>query len=162
VALKEPDVVAEGNGLQQPLALACKSPSSVVRLQELITEDNRQIATHGIRGAVSTGMDVIVGQAAELGERLDFRASSRPPLEGMSSVLTGVTDKLIADRPVDYPAESQLDGLVLTLKMAGIYGSPADLVLITSATLRCLPGNPLLADLETVVRALNGLNAERA
>jgi hypothetical protein len=71
VELREPDIVASGNGLSKPLAIACKYPSSRQQVHEHISKGYRQITRQNLDGVVSIGLELMV--AKELGPT--FRTS---------------------------------------------------------------------------------------
>ena len=160
VELREPDIVAHENGLSKPLALACKFPSSRQQLHEHLNKGYKQITGQGLDGVVAIGLDLIIGKEAELGLFLDFRRGDKPPMEVLLRQLAEEVKTLEEERPRDYPSERALDGLMLTLMPGGIYGKPARLVTLNGVTLRCAPGNPLVADLAIVKQKLEALNSD--
>ncbi len=83
VELREPDVVASGNGLSNPLAIACKYPFSRQQVHEHISKGYRQITRENMDGVVSIGLDLMVAKDLGLGTRLDFRRGRKPAFEIM-------------------------------------------------------------------------------
>lgn len=150
VELREPDVVASGNGLSKPLAIACKYPFSRQQVHDHISKGYRQITRQNLDGVVSIGLDLLVAKDLGLGPRLDFRRGGKSPFKIMENRLDKEIHDLQVERPRDYPCERKLDGLMLTLSYSGIDGDPPELRTLNSIALGCLPGNPLKADLEIV------------
>jgi len=152
VELREPDIVASGSGLSKPLAIACKYPSSRHQIHEHISKGYRQITGQNLDGAVAIGLDLIFGKEAGLLGWLDFRRGNTPASEILANRLFAEVSRLEAERKRDYPAERPLDGLVVTLTMIGVDGDPPAIDALNSIALGCLPGNPLKADLEIVMK----------
>ncbi len=158
VELREPDIVASGNGLSKPLAIACKYPSSRQQLHANVSKGYKQITGQNLDGAVAIGLDLIVGRDAGLHGLLDLRRGTIPAEEIMERRLSDEVRKLETERKRDYPSERPLDGLIMTLAIAGMYEEPATLGFLNSFMLRCLTGNPLAADLEIVKQRIEALN----
>ncbi len=154
VELREPDIVASGSGLSKPLAIACKYPSSRHQIHEHISKGYRQITGQNLDGAVAIGLDLIFGKEAGLLGWLDFRRGNTPASEILANRLFAEVSRLEAERKRDYPAERPLDGLVVTLTMIGVDGDPPAIDALNSIALGCLPGNPLKADLEIVMKGI--------
>ena len=158
VALREPDVVGGGNGLGNPLAIACKYPSSRQQVHEHISKGYRQITRQNLDGVVAIGMELMVARELKLPAKLDFRRGNTPPFVIMENRLNVEIHNLQVERKRDYPDERELDGLMLTLSFAGTYGDPPMLTNLNSIALGCLPGNPLRADLEIVKQKIEAIN----
>lgn len=157
VELREPDIVASGNGLGKPLAIACKYPFSRQQVHDHISKGYRQITRENLDGVVSIGLDLLVAKDLGLGARLDFRRGGKPAHEIMADRLDMELHNLQVERKRDYPSERQLDGLMLTLSFSGIDGDPPELTTLYSIALGCLPGNPLKADLEIAKAAIEAI-----
>jgi len=157
VVLREPDIVASGNGLSKPLAIACKYPSSREQIHAHVSKGYKQITGQHLDGAVAIGLDLIVGKDAGLHGILDFRRGSIPAEEILERRLSDEVRKLEVERKRDYPSERPLDGLIMTVAMAGTYGEPPTLGFLNSFVLGCLPGNPLRADLEIVKEKIEAI-----
>jgi hypothetical protein len=159
VALREPDIVIEGNGLSGPLAIAGKYPSSRQQLHAHISKGYQQIAGQGLDGVVSIGLDLIVfGKEAGLGAFIDFNQGSRDPMVVLQDHLSTEVDTLVRERARVYPSERPIDGLMLTLTPGGVYGKPAQMIVLCAAALRCNPNNPKFADLGLVRDSLMRVN----
>jgi hypothetical protein len=157
VELREPDIVASGNGLSKPLAIACKYPFSRQQVHDHISKGYRQITRENLDGVVSIGFDLLVAKDLRLGPRLDFRRGGKPAHEIMANRLDMEIHDLQVERKRDYPSERQLDGLILTLSFSGMHGDPLELTALNSIALGCLPGNPLKSDLEIVTAAIEAI-----
>lgn len=158
VLLREPDVVVGGNGLSGELGLACKHPSSAAQIHEHLSKGYRQIAKQGLDGCVVLALDIIVFNEVydSPPKFLDFRQGhgDRHPLDVANGLVSDAVAKLVAERSKDYPSEREMDGAILTLSMAGIYGSPAGLTSVTAWGVQCDAGNPRLDDIRRLVEAL--------
>ena len=66
--------------------------------------------------------------------------------------LTTEMRNLEIERKRDYPAERQLDGLIVSLRIVGIDGEPPTMDALSSYMIACVPGNPLARELE-IIRA---------
>jgi hypothetical protein len=159
VTLREPDLVIEGGGLSQPIAIACKYPSSRQQIHGHLSKGYRQIAKQGIAGLVCIGLDLIVFNEAGLKAFVDFRRSDRHPIEVLSRQLTSEMATLLEERPRDYPDERPIDGLLLTLKPYGIFGEPPQLTLMHSVNLQCDEDNPNIADIGVFYGRLHSIAA---
>ncbi len=158
VKLAEPDVVVEGNGLSQPLGLACKYPSSRKGLHGHLSKGYNQLKGQNLDGVVAIGLDLIVAAEKGLKPGLDFRIGRESPMEVLQPHLAEEVDVLEKERP-DYIDEPQLKGLLLTLSLGGIYGSPPRYVILNAITARCAEGEPLGADLAVIQEEIEGLNS---
>jgi len=158
VALREPDIVASGNGLSKALAIACKYPSSRQQIHEHISNGYRQITRQNLDGVVSIGLELMVAKDMGLRGKLDFRRGNTPPLVIMENRLTTELHNLQVERERDYPCERKLDGLMLTLSCTGIHGDPPTLANLNSIALGCRPENPLSADLLIVKQKIEAIN----
>jgi hypothetical protein len=158
VALREPDIVASGNGLANPLAIACKYPSSRQQIHNHISCGYAQITRQDLDGVVAIGLDLLVARELMLPNRLDFRRGNTPPFLIMENRLEIERRKLEVERERDYPSERPLDGMMLTLSLVGIYDDPPTLTHLNSVALGCRPGNPLRVDLEIVKRKIEATN----
>jgi hypothetical protein len=158
VALREPDVVASGNGLTKPLAIACKYPSSRQQVHDHISCGYHQITKQNLDGVVSIGLELMVAKELKLPAKLDFRRANTPALVIMERRLDTELRKLQTEREKDYPEERKLDGLMLTLSFSGIDGDPPMLANLNSIALGCRPGNPLMADLTIIKQKIEAIN----
>jgi hypothetical protein len=161
VELREPDIVASGNGLSRPLAVACKYPSSRHQLHAHVSKGYKQITGQNLDGAVAIGLDLIVGKDARLQGILDFRLGDIPAPQILERRLANEVSTLQTERKRDYPAERPLDGLIMTVTIAGIDDEPPTLAFLNSIMLGCLPGNPLAKDLEVVKEKIEGIGGIR-
>ena len=159
VSLREPDLVIEGGGLSQPLAFACKYPSSRQQIHAHLSKGYQQISKQGLAGLVCIGLDLIVFSEPGLKAFVDFRLSDRHPMEVLSDHLATEMCTLLEERPRDYPDERPIDGLLLTLKPYGIFGEPAQLTLMQSVTLQCDGENPNIADMAVLYRRLKSISS---
>jgi hypothetical protein len=157
VSLREPDLVIEGGGLTQPLAIACKYPSSRKQVYARISKGYRQIAKQELAGVVCVGLDLIVFDEMGLKAFVDFRKCGRHPLAHLADQLTTEMRKLLVERTRDYPDERPFDRLLLTLKPYGIFGNPAQLTLMHSVTLHCCPNDPYISDLGILCSRLRAI-----
>jgi hypothetical protein len=150
VELREPDIVASGNGLSRPLAIACKFPSSRYQIHEHISNGYRQITKQNLDGAVAIGIDLIIGKEQRLHGVLDFGIGNLPPEEILDRRLVKEILTLEKDRKTDYPSERPLDGLIMTAAIVAKDRDSPALTFLNIIRLGCLPGNPLGADLAIV------------
>jgi len=157
VELREPDIVASGNGLNKPLAIACKYPSSRQQLHAHISKGYQQIAGQDLDGAVAIGLDLIIAKETGLKGWLDFRLSNEPPLDILERRLALAITDLETERQRDYPSERQLDGLIMTMTIAGFYGEPVGIAFLETIYLGCRKGNPLADDLTVVVQGIKAI-----
>jgi hypothetical protein len=158
VALREPDIVASGNGLAHALAIACKYPSSRQQIHKHISDGYRQITNQDLDGVVAIGLELLVANELSLPARLDFRRGNTPPFVIMENRLEFERRSLEVERERDYPSERPLDGLMLTLSFVGIYEDPPMLTHLNSVALGCRGENPLRVDLERVKLAIEAMN----
>jgi len=158
VELREPDIVASGNGLRKPLALACKFPSSHQQLHEHLSKGYRQITGQNMDGAVAIGLDLIFGIAAEFEGVPEFSRGGVPALEAQRQFLEKEMHDLIATRARLYPAERPVDGLLMTVTTVGTNASAPTLDRLETIVCWCQPANPLAADLEIVKQRIEALN----
>lgn len=159
VSLREPDLVIQGGGLSQPLAIACKYPSSRQQIHAHLSKGYQQISKQGLAGLVCVGLDLIVFNEAGLKAFVDFRQSDKHPLKVLSRQLASEMRNLLEERSRDYPEERPIDGLLLTLKPYGIFGKPAKLTLMHSVTLQCDGDNPNIADIAVVYDRLKSMSS---
>lgn len=145
VELREPDLVIGGNGLSEPLAVACKYPSKPQQIHDHFSKGYSQIRKQGMRGCVAIGLDLMVFK--DMAKFMDFRQGDRHPLDVMQQAVNEATTGLVKDRAEKYPAEEPIDGAVFTLSAGGIYGSPAGLTFVTALTLQCDANNPRFSDI---------------
>jgi hypothetical protein len=157
VKLAEPDIILSGAGLSKPLAIACKYPSSRQQIHSHVSNGYWQLARQGLEGVVCVGLDLIVGIEANLQGIMDFRQVEQSPLETQWQQLANETDRLFVERRRDYPSERGLDGLMMTVSVAGFTANPLTLKRFESFALGCLQGNPLDADLAIIERRVNAL-----
>lgn len=158
VELREPDIVASGNGLSKPLAIACKYPSSRQQIHEHISKGYRQISKQNLDGVVAIGFDLIIGTEQGLHGILDFGRGSLPPEEILDRHLVKEIVTLERERREDYPSERPLDGLIITAAIAAKDNDSASLTFSNVLRLCCLPGNPLKADLEIVKQKIDAIS----
>jgi len=152
IELAEPDVVVSGNGLSAPVGVACKFPSGLASLHDHISKGYKQITKRGYEGLVAIGLDQLV--CAGMSNYMDFRQSSRPPIEIMQSLTKDAMKNLVTLRAEGYPSELPIDGAMLTMSAVGIYGQPAHLTRVRFATLQCTNTNPRLADFDVLYREM--------
>jgi hypothetical protein len=155
VELEEPDVVVSGNGLLAPLGVACKYPSGLGSLHEHISKGYKQITRHAYEGLVAIGLDQLVFKG--MSNFMDFRKSEKPPLEVMKRATSEAMTNLVALREQNYPCEQPIDGAMITLSAAGIYGTPAGLTRCRHVTLQCDDNNPRKADFEVLHKGMESL-----
>lgn len=165
VLLREPDVVVSGNGLNGELGLACKHPSSAAQIHEHLSKGYRQIAKQDLDGCVVIGLDIIIFKEAfdSPPKFLDFREGegNRHPLDVANKLVSDAVSRLAAERAQDYPSERPMDGAILTLSMAGIYGSPAGFTSVTAWGVQCDAGNPRVNDIRRLVEAMKESSSGR-
>jgi hypothetical protein len=159
VELREPDIVASGNGMANPLAIACKYPSSRAQVHvQHISKGYRQITKQDLDGVVAIGLDLLVAKELNLPPKLDFRKGHTPPFVIIERRLETELRRLERERDEDYPSERKLDGMMLTLSFVGTDGDPPTLANLTGIALACRRGNPLRPDLEIVKRKIEGIS----
>jgi len=155
IHFQEPDVVIEGNGLSQKIAIACKYPSSDKGIHEHLSKALSQLKKHGIPGFIALGIDQIVVEKANLKKYVDFNQGEKNPVD----VLQGYTDNevmtLVDERPQKYPSEDPVDEIVVTLSLVGHYGKPAKLISPTVLALHCSDNSPIKNDIWVIVQALS-------
>jgi hypothetical protein len=156
VVLAEPDIVISGNGLGKPLGIACKYPSSEQQVHPHLSKGYKQIGKQSLDGLVAIGLDLLVYRKAFPNgmNYIDFRQGDRHPLEVVQQMVGEATVHLVESRPVLYPSEAPVDGLLTTLTVGGIIGSPASLAFVTAVTLQSDSQNPITSDLGIVYRAM--------
>lgn len=152
VELTEPDIVLSGNGLSASLAVACKYPSSKKQLHEHISKGYSQIGKQGMTGMVAIGLDQIV--FSSMNHYIDFRQRDRPAMDVLLSMLEDLVRELVNERAKDYPAEAPVDGILLTLGVAGILGDPAGLAMLRAVVLQCDNSNPREPDFKRLYDAM--------
>jgi hypothetical protein len=152
VELEEPDVVVSGNGLSEPLGVACKYPSGLSSLHEHISKGYKQITRHGYEGLVTIGLDQLVFKG--MSNFMDFRQGDRPPLEVMEQATLKAMTNLVELRAKDYPSEEPIDGAMITMSACGIYREPPGLTRCRYVTLQCDDGNPRKADVGILYQAM--------
>lgn len=158
VDLREPDIVVSGNGLSQALGIACKMPSSHKQVHEHISKGYRQITSSVGNGVVSLAMEQLV--FSSVCPYLHFGDGAANPIIQAQQYLKKEVDTIVNTRKEQFPSEDQIDGLVLTLFLAGAYGKPAGIVMLRQITLQCVKSNPMLGDLQKIEVALRKLSRE--
>ncbi|MEX0653928.1 MAG: hypothetical protein WD534_12785 [Phycisphaeraceae bacterium] len=155
VSLREPDIVVSGNGLDAPLGLACKYPSSESQIHAHLSKGYKQIANQNLEGCVVIGLDLIVFKTVfdSPPKYLDFREGDRHPLDVANGCVSDAVKHLVVQRSEDYPSERPMDGAILTLSMWGAYGKPAGLTCVTAWAVQCDAANPRFNDIGRLVKA---------
>jgi hypothetical protein len=157
VALKDPDIIVQGNGLSRPLGIACKYPESRQRLQDNVTEGYEQLETHCPYGVVCLGLDFLVAKDQGLQGWINFRRGGRSALEIQFHRLVNEIRGFKAERDRDYVGRHKLDGLMMTVSIVGLNGKQPGPERFESIAAGCLDGNPMYADLEVIRRGINGI-----
>ena len=152
IALEEPDIVISENGLNAPIGIACKYPSSEKQIHPHLSKGYKQIRNQSLEGVVAVGLDLIVLRTAfPTGVRyIDFREGDKEPLQVVQKLIDEATAHLVTTRPIKHPSEDPVDGLLLTLTMGGILGNPAGLSFVSAMALQCDASNPLITDLSKI------------
>lgn len=152
VKLEEPDLTVQGNGLSQRLGIACKYPSSGQQVQARITDGYAQLRHHGLPGLVVVGIDQIVLKETGLDKSnfIDLRQGEKDATEVISNCASNALEKILHERPHDYPSEVQIDVIMITVTLTGILGSPAGLTAITQAVIHCNKDSPIRDDIEKI------------
>lgn len=156
VLLDEPDVVISGKGLNDPVGVACKYPSSIERIYPSITKGYSQLKSHGLQGFVSIGIDQLVMFVTKLNEKnyLDFRQSDREPQELLQSIANGFASGVISEYGEKFPSEDPVTHLFVTASFGGFYGDPPGFCMVGAATMGISPLVSPLPDILTVTQAL--------
>lgn len=160
IDLIEPDIVIQGRGLSGPLGIACKYPSSVQQLHPHLSKGYRQLRNQSLDGFVAIGLDLIVmKEAYPKGVNfIDFNQGDKHPLDVLQTQVDHATRQLVASRANDYPSEDPVDGLLLSLTMGGIYGSPPGFTFVTATAMQCDASNPMGAQIRIIRERILALN----
>jgi hypothetical protein len=161
VHFQEPDLVIEGNGLSQKIAIACKYPSSDKGIHEHLNKALSQIKKHGIPGFIALGIDQIVVEKANLKKYVDFNQGGKNPIDVLQHYADKEVMTLVNERPQKYPSEDPVDEIVVTLSLAGHYGKPAQLISPTVLAIHCSNASPIKNDIEMIVNALGNLPGKK-
>ena len=156
VALQEPDIVVEGNGLSQKLGIACKYPSSEQQIHPLLSKGYSQLNKHGLRGFVALGIDQLMIARMELKGMVDFRQSG-DPIAVMQPHVTAELEKIVKERPARFPEEEPANELVVTFVLGGLYGSPATFTIATVSAIHNTEGSAIRDDVEKLAASIGKL-----
>jgi hypothetical protein len=143
--------------LSRPLGIACKYPESRQRLEDNLTRGYEQLETHCPYGVVCLGLDFLIAKDEGLQGWIDFRRGCRSALEIQFHRLVDEIRELEAERDRDYVGRHKLDGLMMTVSIAGLNGERPGLERFESIAVGCLDGNPMYADLGVITRGINGI-----
>lgn len=154
VALQEPDLVVEGNGLGQPLGIACKYPSSTKQIHSHLSKGISQLAKQGIPGFVALGVDQIVIAEMNLNKYVDFNQGTRHPVLVLEDKAAMMSKQILKERPTKFPSEADVNELLVTLSINGIYGHPAGFTLASAAVIHCTDECLILPDMRIIYEKL--------
>lgn len=160
VALQEPDIVVDRNGLSQKIGIACKYPSSEQQIHPNLSKGYSQLTKQGLRGFVALGIDQIVIEQAGLRSYLDFNQGGKHPLTVLQDQAESVVHKIVLERATRFPSEVPVDGLLVTLSLGGIYGAPPQFTVVTALAMHCTDTSLIMSDIARLYGMLNAIQVQ--
>ena len=113
-----------------------------------------QLAKQGIPGFVALGVDQIVIAEMNLKKYVDFNQGTRHPVLVLEDKAAAMANQIVKERPTKFPSEAEVNELLVTLSINGIYGRPAGFTLASAAAIHCTDECPILPDMRTIYEKL--------
>jgi hypothetical protein len=152
-----PDLIISGNGLSQRIGIACKYLSSRQQFNYHINKGYRQVEKSGLKGLVAVGIELMVARDKKISGIPDF---DRGPMQSMQLQFEWLEQemrKLIIEHARDYPAERQIDCLMISMTFIGQHGNEPTLDREESSMYYYTPGHPLGPDIHNIRQRIEAI-----